>query len=358
MNAGKSSLLNRITGQQVAIVSPEAGTTTDLVRRSYEITGYGPVVFIDTAGIDDTSPLGELRVQKTRQSLAEIDLAIVLLVGSRPDAVEEQLIERIEAGDIPYLLLEERGDSISTDQIVQQIREALPKGAHTVPRFFGDREIRPGEVILLVCPIDTAAPEGRLILPQVQAMRAALDAHAVAITVQPDELETALKIYPVPRLVVTDSQAFGEVGQIVPEGVELTSFSVLLADQKGDKAVYQAGLEALGGLRSGDRILIIENCSHQVTCDDIGRVKIPAWLREYGDAKGITGLDFDFVTGRDPLPTDLARYALAVQCGGCVSTRRMIQGRIRAAVKAGLPITNYGMLIRKLRLKNTPTPKK
>lgn len=358
MNAGKSSLLNRITGQQVAIVSPEAGTTTDLVRRSYEVTGYGPVVLIDTAGIDDTSPLGQLRVQKTQQSLAEVDLAIVLLVGPSPDPVEEQLIEQIETGDIPYLILEERGGRISSEQILQQIREALPAATQTIPPFFGHRKISPGNVILLVCPIDTAAPEGRLILPQVQAMRAALDAHALAITVQPDELGKALEIYPSPRLIVTDSQAFAEVGRRVPEGIELTSFSVLLADQKGDKAVYQAGLEAIEHLHSGDRVLIIENCSHQVTCDDIGRVKIPTWLREYADAKGITGLEFDFVSGRDPLPGDLTRYALAVQCGGCVSTRRMIQNRIRAAVKAGLPITNYGMLIRKLRLKNTSTSEK
>ena len=190
--------------------------------------------------------------------------------------------------------------------------------------FFGERAIVAGGVILLVCPIDAGAPAGRLILPQVQALRAALELGAVAIVVQPEQLGEALRLH-APRLVVTDSQAFREA--------EVTSFSVLLAEQKGDAAVYREGLEAVDGLKAGDRVLIIENCSHQVTCDDIGRTKIPGWLREY---TGIGSLEFTFVSGRDPLPERLSVYALAVQCGGCVATRRMVQARIRAAVRCGV----------------------
>ncbi|WP_300828899.1 GTPase [uncultured Rikenella sp.] len=348
-NVGKSSLLNRITGQQAAVVSPVAGTTTDPVRRVFEVTGYGPVIFIDTAGIDDEgSEVGRLRVAKTWQTLSEVDLAVVLLADARPSGAERRLLDRIRANDVPYLLLPSRAADLSAAEVLRRICAAIPVEADAMPPFFGERAIAAGEVILLVCPIDAGAPAGRLILPQVQALRAALELGAVAIVVQPEQLGEALRLH-APRLVVTDSQAFREVTTLVRERcpeAEVTSFSVLLAEQKGDAAVYGAGLAAVDGLKAGDRVLVIENCSHQVTCDDIGRTKIPGWLRAY---TGIESLEFTFVSGRDPLPESLSDYALAVQCGGCVATRRMVQARIRAAVRSGVPITNYGMLIRKLR---------
>ncbi len=354
-NAGKSSLLNRLTGQQTVIVSPQAGTTTDPVRRSFEIAGYGPAVFIDTAGIDDTATeLGRLRVQKTLQTLTEADLAVILLLGAEPSAAERGLLDTVRANDIPALVLANRGDGLCADEILERIRQAIPELSHEMPPFFGEHPLAAGDTVLLVCPIDGAAPAGRLILPQVQALRAALDIGAIAVTVQPEQLAAALRIHR-PRLVVTDSQVFREVTATVTElcpKTEITSFSVLLAQQKGNAAVYRKGLKAVDALKPGDRVLVIENCSHQVTCDDIGRTKIPGWLREY---TGIGSLEFTFVSGRDPLPAELYtspdHYALAVQCGGCVSTRRAIQARIHAAVRNGVPITNYGMLIRKLQVR-------
>lgn len=356
VNAGKSSLLNRLTGQQISIVSPEAGTTTDPVRRSFEIAGYGPVVWVDTAGIDDTaSELGRMRVRKSLQTLAEVDLALVLLVGSEPSAAEQELLDRIRAGRLPVLVLPERGSRHSTEAILKRIGEALPDFSQTLPPFFGDRQIGAGDRIVLVCPIDSAAPAGRLILPQVQALRAALDLGATAVAVQPAQLAEALRQGGPPRLIVTDSQVFREVAAMAEAccpGVEVTSFSILLAEQKGDREAYAEGLRAVDTLKPDDRILILENCSHQITCDDIGRTKIPGWLREY---TGFDSLRFVFVGGRDPLPEELydepGYFALAVQCGGCMATRRTVQARIRAARQNGVPITNYGMLIRKMRVK-------
>lgn len=357
-NAGKSSLLNRLTGQQAAVVSPAAGTTTDPVRRTFEVAGYGPVVLIDTAGIDDvSSELGRLRVQKTLGTLLDVDLAVVMLTGSAPSGEECGLLDSIRANDVPYVLVPERGAELSAEEILGRIVSALESEGRSsveVPSFFGDRDIAAGEVIVFVCPIDGAAPAGRLILPQVQALRAALDVGAIGVAVQLSELSMALERY-APRLVVTDSQVFKEVSSITrdicPEA-EVTSFSVLLAEQKGDTAIYREGLEAADSLKAGDRILIIENCSHQVTCEDIGRTKIPGWLRDY---TGIPDLEFTFVSGRDPLPAELysepGYFALAVQCGGCVATRRMVQARIHAAHKNGVPVTNYGMLIRKMRVR-------
>lgn len=353
-NAGKSSLLNRLTGQQAAIVSPEAGTTADPVRRSFEIADFGPAVFIDTAGIDDTATeSGRLRVRKTWQTLTEVDLALILLTGPEPSAAERRLIETVRANDLPTLVLPSRADALSTSEILTRIRESIPERSRALPPLFGERSIAAGDTIVFVCPIDDAAPAGRLILPQVQALRAALDLGAVAVAVQPGQLASALRTHR-PKLIVTDSQAFREATAIARElcpATEVTSFSVLLAEQKGDRTVYAEGLRAVDTLKPGDRILIIENCSHQITCDDIGRTKIPQWLREYA---GTDELHFTFVGGRDPLPAELGSsagyFALAVQCGGCVSTRRQIQARIQACRKNGVPITNYGMLIRKLRV--------
>lgn len=352
-NTGKSTLMNRMTGQQVSIVSPQAGTTTDPVRRSYEIMGLGPVVWIDTAGIDDSdSELGRQRIEKTMATLQEIDLAVFLLSGDTADTVENDFLGILRANDIPTIILTRASPLGHPARLAERMKEMLPVHAAGTLDFYGGR-LAAGDTVILVCPIDDAAPTGRLILPQVQALRAALDLHALAVTVQLEELPRVLGLLPTPRLVVTDSQLFKEVSEVIPSETELTSFSILLAHQKGDPQAYQEGLLAVDCLRNGDRVLIVENCSHQVTCDDIGRTKIPGWLRKHSPAEE---LSFTFVSGRDPLPADVSEFALAVLCGGCVSTSRMVRGRIRALRKAGVPVTNYGMLIRKLRVEKDPSP--
>ena len=389
-NAGKSSLLNFITEADTAIVSSEAGTTTDVVRKSYEILGFAPVLWLDTAGVDDLSELGRKRVARTWESLLQVDLA--LLVFRRWGEPEEKLVRRFERLSLPYLLIHngregdcpcetrrpgnrsgkpdrrsvmeidllqpETGDR---DRLLEAVKRLLPERAYRVPSMFEGRA-EAGDRVVLVCPIDSEAPAGRLILPQVQAIRELLDRHAVPVVVQPDELaglfatdngrteEVLTPLFPAvscrPKLVVTDSQVFARVRAAVPQEVEVTSFSILLAAAKGDFDTYKKGLERIDTLREGDRVLIAENCTHQVSCEDIGRVKIPRWLETYAGCR----LHFTFVSGLEPFPEDLADYALVVQCGGCMVTRSQVQGRIRTAVAAGVAITNYGMLIRKVTL--------
>lgn len=364
-NVGKSSLLNFLTAQASAIVSSEAGTTTDPVRKGFEILGFAAVTFVDTAGIDDSSTLGAKRMAKTMALVQEVDLA--LLVTDSPCLMESEraLIEQFALAAVPYVLIYNNFRGLgefelskiqaqwqihskavstslsgSTEVILESIKSAIPESSLLVPSFFGGR-VRSGDVVVMVCPIDSEAPSGRLILPQVQAIRSALDEGVVAIVVQPSELDSALKLVPAPRLIVTDSQLFGTIHP--PQGVELTSFSILLSELKGDPEVYARGLTTIDNLKSGDRILIIENCSHQTSCDDIGRVKIPRWLRSYS---GHDDLQFEILAPRDPMPEDLSLYRLAIQCGGCMVSRRSVQNRIRGAVEAALPITNYGMLIK------------
>lgn len=367
-NSGKSSLLNFLTGQEVSIVSEEAGTTTDSVRRSYEIRGFGPVVFMDTAGLDDLSALGEQRMERTISSIDNVDLAI-LVTGHSFGDVERRLIEFFDQGAVPYIVVNnifdgvlpvsiplsvvEAGsvlstdltDSSSRDVILEAVKVAIAGNVVDEPSFFGGR-ISHGDVVIMVCPIDSQAPAGRLILPQVQAVRAALDENAISIVVQLAELQAALAFCAKPRLIVTDSQLFQQITPLVPPGVELTSFSILLSELKGDPETYKKGLEAVDRLTSGARILMVENCSHQTSCEDIGRVKIPRWVSQHS---GFDNLTFDFVTGRDPLPADLSVYSLVVQCGGCMVSRRMIQSKIRRVIAAGVPITNYGLLIRRIK---------
>lgn len=354
-NAGKSTFLNYITDADVALVSPEKGTTTDPVRRSYELSAVGPVVWIDTAGLDDTSALSELRLKHTKRTLSEIDLAVV--VYRQWGDTERQFAKELDRLAIPYVRIRNLNGFPSRDSIAEQIRKALPENIKASPDIFGAR-VGPGDIVLLVCPVDSGAPVGRLILPQVQAIRGLLDSRAVAVVAQPSEVEAVLAGGLKPKLVVIDSQIFPEVASVLakrhappaypmlPENIELTSFSILLAAAKGDPALYQKGLEKIDALAEGDKILILENCLHQVSCEDIGRVKIPAWLQEYTDRK----LTFTFIGGLSPLPEDISSYALAVQCGGCMVTRSQLQNRIRQVAAAGVPVTNYGMLIRKIKL--------
>ncbi len=382
-NAGKSSLLNLITGADTAIVSSERGTTTDIVRKSYEILDFAPVIFLDTAGVDDSSPLGEQRIARTLEAVSQIDLAI--LIFQEWGTPEEELAMRFRAAAVPFITVcninsdEEHekheqaeievdvkhGTAEQLARLLEIIKQRLPRNSYRIPSMFEGR-VSAGETVLLVCPIDSEAPAGRLILPQVQAIRELLDRHAIPIVVQPSEI-TRIFTLPAeenrglnqpattasrdgkrlfPRLVVTDSQVFREVRAAVPQEVEVTSFSILLAAAKGDYELYKKGLEKVEELRNGDRILIAESCSHQVSCDDIGRVKIPRWLEAY------TGHQFEYtvVSGLAPLPKDLSSYTLMIQCGGCMVTRSQLQNRIRQAARAGVAVTNYGMLIRKLRM--------
>jgi [FeFe] hydrogenase H-cluster maturation GTPase HydF len=364
-NAGKSTLLNFLTRGDFAVVSDQPGTTTDPVRKHYEILGFAPVVLIDTAGWDDRSTLGAERLRKTEETLAQIDLA--LLVFRRWGRTEEELRLRLIHDDIPHILVYNRrkgeapptlpfscltvdaelGDDAERDGLLAAIRQTLPQHAYTLPSLFDGRADE-GDTVLLVCPIDDGAPAGRLILPQVQAIRHLLDKRAIAVVVQPTQIAAVLALGLRPRLVVTDSQAFTEVRAVVPKGIEITSFSILLAQMKGDPVAYAEGLERIEALQNGNRVLILENCLHQTSCHDIGRNKIPALLK----AKTGRSLNFDVVSGLAPLPEDLSEYALAVQCGGCMVTRSQLQNRIRAIRRAGVPVTNYGMLLNKLT--NTP----
>lgn len=337
MNVGKSSLLNRLLGSDVAIVSAAAGTTTDPVRRAFEILDFAPVIFIDTAGFDDTSsPLGRERVAKTVATLAEVDLAILLVEG-KPTVEDEKFLEKVSS---PYIVVDKNIDSQS---VISLIKEAIPLSSLVEPPFFGSR-LQRGDSVIMVCPIDSEAPSGRLILPQVQAIRAALDVGATAVVVQPDNFEKALAEHK-PQLVVIDSQVFAQIFPLVPRGVELTSFSILLAELKGDLETYKRGLEVVTNLNSGDRILMIEHCSHQTSCDDIARVKIP---RLFEQRLGKV-LEFDFTKNLATV-NNLSQYRLVIQCGGCMTNRRAVISNIEIAKRNGLPITNYGMAIKSLSL--------
>lgn len=339
MNSGKSTLFNFLLGAQNAIVSPTAGTTTDPVRRSYELLGFGAVTFIDTAGFDDCgSEIAEQRVQKSLATIDEVDVALfVPMVNGQLDKQERDFVADL---DIPFILVEKP----FADDLFSKIKSAL-SFATPAPSFFG-RHLSTGQRVLLVCPIDSESPAGRLILPQVQALRAALDINAYAMIIQPAELKNALTFFK-PDLVVIDSQIFDVASGVVPPTVPLTSFSILLSESKGDIKLYAQGVESIDGLKESDKILLIEHCSHGVSCDDIARVKIPHALQSYTGCN----LDFTIVSGRVPLPADLSVFALAVQCGGCMVGARALRSRIGRCQAAGLPITSYGLLLKHIAAK-------
>ena len=340
-NVGKSTLVNFLTGQQIAIVSDTAGTTTDPVRKSMEIGGIGPVVLIDTAGIDDEGELGRQRVEKSMAALAEVDLALLLYTeGNYGDP--EMMVENwcLKHGT-PMLKVLTKATPINKEKLIAQIKETLPESAYRGRSLLGD-VVGQGDTVILVTPIDSSAPEGRMILPQVQVLRDLMDIHAQAFFCQPQELQTtlaALKDYP--HLVITDSQAFKQVAEIVPNDVPLTSFSVVLARQKGLFMEYLAGTREIGNLKDGDRILLLESCTHNVTCEDIGRVKLPAALRK---ATG-KNLQCEVIGGQSPLPDDLSQFALVIQCGGCVITAQQVKARLLPALEAGVPVSNYGLAL-------------
>jgi [FeFe] hydrogenase H-cluster maturation GTPase HydF len=361
-NVGKSSLLNAVTRQQVSIVSAHAGTTTDPVEKPMELLPLGPVLFVDTAGVDDEGALGELRMARTRAVLDRVDLGVVVTDRGQWGEFEAGLLEQLRARQVPVLVVANKADlgaaglpelpegvrtvtvSAQAGTGILDLREALL--AMAPADFFDNRRlvadlVPPGEVCLLVVPIDKEAPKGRLILPQVMAIRDLLDGESLAMVVQERELANALaRLRTPPALVVTDSQAFLKVSADVPREVPMTSFSILMSRFQGDLAEQVRGALGIERLQGGDRVLMAESCSHHPVGEDIGRVKIPRWLTQYVGAR----LDFVHVQGRD-FPADLSPFRLVVHCGNCTGNRREMLSRIHRCREAGLPITNYGLTI-------------
>jgi len=365
-NAGKSSLLNALTRQRVAIVSDVAGTTTDPVEKPMELLPIGPVLFIDTAGIDDVGALGRLRVEKTRKVLDRTDVGLIVVDAGRFEEFERAMLHELRDRNVPAIVVFNKSDLSKPLAALQQelqetqtpfvetvasegrgmheLREALirmaPEEVINAPPIAADL-VPPGDLAVLVVPIDLEAPKGRLILPQVQTIRDLLDGDAYCMMVKERELRGALdRLRRPPALVVTDSQAFSKVARDTPPDVKLTSFSILFARQKGDLAQFVAGALAIDGLKPGDRVLVCEACTHHPIADDIGRVKIPRWLRQYVGGE----LEFTTVQGRD-FPDDLSEHKLVVHCGACMFNRREMLTRMLRCRKAGVPICNYGMTI-------------
>lgn len=365
-NVGKSSLLNAITRQQVSIVSDIPGTTTDPVEKPMELLPLGPVLFIDTAGLDDVGILGEMRAERTRLIFERTDLGIIVVQGNGWGEYEENILSELSKRSAPAIIVFNKIDlAPPSPEIVHRLKSrkltvvetVAPQGhglnelyqalLQTVPEDFlnaatilGDL-INPGDLVVLVVPIDLEAPRGRLILPQVQTIRDILDHNSYCLVVKENELGNALnRLKERPALVVTDSQAFAKVVQVVPADVPLTSFSILFARWKGDLKEFVRGAKAINQLQSGNRILVLEACTHHPISDDIGRVKIPRWIRQY------TGKDLEFIhrQGHD-FPQDLSPFHLVIHCGACMLNRREVISRIMRCREARLPITNYGVAI-------------
>lgn len=356
-NVGKSSLLNKITNQEISIVSEIAGTTTDVVEKSMELLPIGPVTFLDTAGLDDTTELGSQRIEKTLKILNRIDVAVIVCDNRGLDCHESKLIEKLDELKIPYLIVVNKCDiekpildkealytSVKDDnQLVFKFKNALikllPDEFVNTPKIAGDL-IEPKSTVILVTPIDKEAPKGRLILPQVQTIRDLLDSDCLSYVVKESELKDALaNLKTPPALVITDSQAFRQVSEIVPENIPLTSFSILFARLKGDLGEFVKSASAIENLKDGDMVLILESCTHHAIEDDIGRVKIPNLLHK----KTGKNLVIHNYAGHD-FP-DLKDYKLIIHCGACMTNRREVLSRILIANKAGVPITNYGIAI-------------
>ncbi len=359
-NAGKSSLINAITNQNIAIVSDVLGTTTDPVYKAMELLPLGPVMIIDTPGLDDDGILGEMRIKKTNQVLNKTDIAIVVIDSEMgKTSLETDLIEKIKAKKIPYITVFNKADSknpsVSDDEIavsaktgknINELKERIAKlnKAEIYEYPIISDLIESNDTVILVIPVDEAAPKGRIILPQQQTLREILDSGAAAVCVQPSELDAVIKnLKNPPKMVVTDSQAFKEVSEIVPENILLTSFSILLARHKGKLFDQLKGAAALDSLKDGDIVLISEGCTHHRQCNDIGTVKLPRLIKEY------TGADiiFEYTSGTE-FPDDLSKYKLIVHCGGCMLNEREMKYRIKTAQDQDIPITNYGMVLAKV----------
>lgn len=367
-NAGKSSVINAVTGQDLAIVSSVMGTTTDPVYKTMELLPLGPVMVIDTPGIDDEGELGALRVRKSYQVLNKTDIAILVIDSTAGKGEEElELIHRFHKKGIPYLLVYNKIDLLSTEKIkdlamsvragevlvsasdgmnIQELKEKIaslkPEDTHKYPLI--QDLIEPLDLVILVVPIDKAAPKGRLILPQQQTIRDILERGALSLVVRDTELKSTLDHFLAqgvcPKLVVTDSQAFARVSKAVPENITLTSFSILFSRYKGELEIQLKGIAALSSIEDGDRILIAEGCTHHRQCGDIGTCKMPEWIRNYTGKKPV----FEFTSGTE-FPDDVSSYKMVVHCGDCMLNEREMKYRIACCQDQGVPITNYGILI-------------
>lgn len=367
-NAGKSSVINAVTGQDLAIVSSVMGTTTDPVYKTMELLPLGPVMVIDTPGIDDEGELGALRVRKSYQVLNKTDIAILVIDSTAGKGEEElELIHRFHKKGIPYLIIYNKIDLLSTEKIkdlamsvrtgevlvsasdgmnIQELKEKIaslkPEDTHKYPLI--QDLINPLDLVILVVPIDKAAPKGRLILPQQQTIRDILERGALSLVVRDTELKSTLDHFLAqgvcPKLVVTDSQAFARVSKAVPENITLTSFSILFSRYKGELEIQLKGIAALSSIEDGDRILIAEGCTHHRQCGDIGTCKMPEWIRNYTGKKPV----FEFTSGTE-FPDDVSSYKMVVHCGGCMLNEREMKYRIACCQDQGVPITNYGILI-------------
>ena len=336
VNSGKSTLVNALAGQEVSLVSDVPGTTTDPVRKRIELPGLGPCVLIDTAGVDDDSLLGPERERRTRAILDEADIAVLVHADTCHSERSEGIPAFLQDAPVPVVHYE-RGQSI--ESLLERIRKALPEQKE---RFLTASLVAPGGTVVLVMPQDGEAPKGRLILPQVRVIRELLDRGCIPVCCTPDTLPLTLAaLNGNPDLVITDSQVFRQVEEAIPQEVPLTSFSILLAGEKGDIRVFVEGARAIDTLDPGSRVLIAEACSHVPASEDIGRVKIPALLRRRGD------MAIDVSAGND-FPEDLTGYDLIIHCGACVATGNLVAARIRKALLAGVPITNYGIASAKL----------
>lgn len=362
-NTGKSSLLNALTGQSISIVSETAGTTTDAVSKIYELIPFGPVTFFDTAGLNDTGELGEQRIKAAQKIIERADL-LLYVIGEENISVEtEKKLQQLTEKNTNFIPVFNFADKYTPNAYTEKmityyhglkVSARSGNGINELKTLIIERLrnlkkspnllqglIKPQDTVILVTPIDIAAPAGRLILPQVQTIREILDSNAITITVKPTELQKALKMLKnPPALIITDSQAVKTVAEIAPKDIPLVTFSMLFARAKGNFRLMLQSTNTINNLKENDRILIAEGCSHHLTCDDIGRVKIPALLQKYTSKK----LNIEFVSGLD-FPEDLAAYKLIIHCGGCMLNQKEISRRIQKAEQQNIPITNYGMVI-------------
>ena len=356
-NAGKSSVVNAVTGQDLAVVSDVKGTTTDPVRKAMELLPLGPVVIIDTPGLDDEGILGELRVKKARRALAQTDIAVLVVDAVRGlTDFDRTLLADFQERSLPHVVVYNKADLLTrrpevdglyvsavTGENIHELKErlgSLAQNQDNQKRIVGDL-LSPGDVVVLVVPIDSAAPKGRLILPQQQTIRDILDSGCTVVTCRDEELPQTLACLAVkPKLVITDSQVFGKVVNMLPADQPLTSFSILFARYKGELSELVRGAAHLSRLKDGDRILISEGCTHHRQCGDIGTVKMPAWIAKCSNAN----IEFDFTSGGE-FPEDVSRYALIVHCGGCMLNEKEMKHRIRTAMAADVPMVNYGVAI-------------
>lgn len=358
-NAGKSSVVNAVTGQQLAVVSDVKGTTTDPVKKAMELLPIGPVVIIDTPGIDDEGTLGEKRVEKTREVLTKTDVAVLVVDALRGKSKEDnELIELFRKRNLPFIVAYNKSDvavnlielneneilvSAVTGENINALKEKIGALAKTknAPKFIVSDMLSEGDTVVLVTPVDESAPKGRIILPQQMTLREILDKKCTAVVCQDTQLKAALEnLKNKPKLVITDSQVFGKVSTVVPEDVKMTSFSILMARYKGDLEALVDGAVKLSEIKDGDKILISEGCTHHRQCNDIGTVKIPGWIRGFTK----NNPEFVFTSGGD-FPKDLSGVSLIVHCGGCMLNEKEMKYRLEVAEEQGVPVVNYGVAI-------------